>query len=235
MLKASGDRSTRRVNFWQIIALWLIAVATSFLFDQPIACRVYSSGLHLTLKFSPVAHLIKFVGTYYLTLAAGAILLVWHRSHVRAALLLSVSGIFAGLFYQVGKWILGRQRPIFDHRVFNTRPFQFKFFRGGLHGLLISQPNLSFPSGHACIAFATAAALTICLPRWAPLFYLLALAVAAERVLEGVHYLSDVTAGAGLGVLAALLTARVLQSLSLPVTNSDQRRRNIHVQSNNAG
>ena len=220
MLNASAERDSSRRIFWWITLLWIFAVGVAFFLDKSIASRVYSSGLHLVLYVSPIAHLIKFAGTYYLTLAIAAILLVLHRRHARAALLLCLSGIIAGFFYQVGKWILGRQRPIFDHRVFNTTPFHFEYFRGGLHGLVTSQQDLSFPSGHACIAFATAAALTICLPRWAPLFFLVAIVVAAERVLEGVHYLSDVTAGAGLGVLAALLSARVLQSLSLPVTNS---------------
>jgi membrane-associated phospholipid phosphatase len=221
MQNASGESGWSGGIAWRVVLLWFFAVGVSFLFDQPIASRVYSSGLHLTLLFSPVAHFIKFFGTYYLTLAIAAILLVLHRSHVRAALLLCLSGMVAGLFYQAGKWIIGRQRPIFDHRILNTRPFHFEYFRDGLHGLLTSQADLSFPSGHACIAFATAAALTICIPRWALLFFLVALAVAAERVLEGVHYLSDVTAGAGFGILAALLTARILQSVSLPVTNSD--------------
>jgi membrane-associated phospholipid phosphatase len=221
MRNASVERGTRTRIAWRITLLWLAAVAISFLLDQPIASRVYSSGLHVDLYISPVAHLVKVAGTYYFTLAAAAILLVLHRSHVRTALLLCSSGLIAGLFYQSAKWIVGRQRPIFDHRVFNTRPFHLEFFRGGVHGMIVSQADLSFPSGHACIAFATATALTLCLPRWAPIFFLVALAVAAERVLEGVHYLSDVVAGAGFGVLAALLTACILRSLSLPVTNSE--------------
>lgn len=220
MRNASGERATRTRIGWWISLLWLVAVAVSFLFDEPIASRVYSSGLHFEVWISPVAHMIKAAGTFYLTLAVAAILLVLHRSHVRAALLLCLSGIVVGLFYQTGKWLLGRHRPIFDHRLLNPEPFHFDYFSDGVHGLLKSQPDLSFPSGHACVAFATATALTICIPRWAPVFFLVALAVAAERVLEGVHYLSDVVAGAGLGVLAALLAARILRSLSLPVTNS---------------
>jgi membrane-associated phospholipid phosphatase len=221
MQNASGERGWSKDAAWEITLLWLVALGVSFFLDEPIASRVYSSGLHLVLYLSPVAHLIKLAGTYYFTLAIAAILLVLHRSRARAALLLCISGIVVGLFYQLGKWLLGRHRPIFDHRIFNTQPFHFEYFHDGLHGLLTSQPDLSFPSGHACIAFATAAALTICVPRWAPLFFIVAIAVAAERVLEGAHYVSDVTAGAGLGVLAALLAARVLQWLSLPVTNSD--------------
>jgi membrane-associated phospholipid phosphatase len=221
MLTASADRGTSGMTARQIALLWFFALAVSFFFDEPIASRVFSSGFYSTIYLSPVAHLIKFAGTYYLTLGIAAILLVLHRSHVRAALLLCLSGIVVGLFYQIGKWMIGRHRPIFDRKVFNTAPFHFDYFSGGLHGLLFSQPDLSFPSGHTCIAFATATALTICIPRWAPLFFLVAVVVAIERVLEGAHYPSDVIAGAGLGVLAAFLTARVLRWSSLAVTNLD--------------
>jgi membrane-associated phospholipid phosphatase len=221
MLNPSGDRGTRTGTAWRLTLLWFFAVAVSLLLDQPIAARIYNSSIHTTIFLSPVAQSIKIPGTYYFTLFVAAILLVLHRSHARGALLLCLSGIGAGIFYQVGKWIIGRQRPLSNQIVFNTRPFNIEFFSGGLKGLIFSHPDLSFPSGHATIAFATATALTICLPRWAPLFFLVAIVVAAERVLEDVHYLSDVTAGAGLGVLAALLAAHLLQSLSLPVTNSD--------------
>jgi undecaprenyl-diphosphatase len=65
----------------------------------------------------------------------------------------------------------------------------------------------SFPSGHAarCIALAVMAAwtgpawLALALWIWAPL-------VAAARALLGVHYLSDVVAGALLGVITGAIT-----------------------------
>ncbi len=63
----------------------------------------------------------------------------------------------------------------------------------------------SFPSGHAARA-ALIAALTLGTgPLWAGLFLLLwAALVALARVSMGVHYLSDILAGAGLGLLIGL-------------------------------
>jgi undecaprenyl-diphosphatase len=61
--------------------------------------------------------------------------------------------------------------------------------------------DYAFPSGHAATSFAGATVLSRAAPRLAPVFFLLAAAVAWSRVYVGVHYPSDVLAGAVLGVL----------------------------------
>ncbi len=70
-------------------------------------------------------------------------------------------------------------------------------------------PDLgSFPSGHTLHATLSAVAAAAFLPALAPLVALVALLVAASRVILGVHYPSDVAAGAALG---GLLGAAVVQ------------------------
>jgi undecaprenyl-diphosphatase len=64
--------------------------------------------------------------------------------------------------------------------------------------------EFSFPSGHALNAFALAAVAAPALPPLAPVLVLLALSVAASRVVLGVHFLTDVIAGALLGTLVGL-------------------------------
>jgi len=74
----------------------------------------------------------------------------------------------------------------------------------------------SFPSGHASTSFAAATVLTFARPRWAPAFFLLALAIGFSRVYVGVHYPLDVVGGAVLGILVATalrLLVAALQSL----------------------
>jgi undecaprenyl-diphosphatase len=69
---------------------------------------------------------------------------------------------------------------------------------------LVSPPHdASFPSGHAATSFAAATVLAFARPRWAPLFYLLALAVGFSRVYVGVHYPLDIVGGAVLGAVVA--------------------------------
>lgn len=59
----------------------------------------------------------------------------------------------------------------------------------------------SFPSGHTLHAVMAAVTVTALAPAAAPPFLLVAPAMAASRVILGVHYPSDVAAGAGLGAV----------------------------------
>lgn len=75
---------------------------------------------------------------------------------------------------------------------------------------LIRTPrSTSFPSGHtaAAVAFVTGASTE--LPVLAPVLVPLAGAVAYSRVHTGVHYPSDVAAGAAIGIGSGLLAARL--------------------------
>lgn len=72
--------------------------------------------------------------------------------------------------------------------------------------------QFSFPSGHTAAAFLFAGLATIFYPAFAPFCYLWASLIGASRVLLGVHYPSDIAAGALLGTGSALLGV-YLQSL----------------------
>lgn len=70
--------------------------------------------------------------------------------------------------------------------------------------------NASFPSGHAATAFSIAWVLALRWRRLFPLWFLLAATVAFSRMYLNRHYLSDVLAGAALGMLVAWLASRWL-------------------------
>lgn len=63
--------------------------------------------------------------------------------------------------------------------------------------------GLTFPSGHAALAFAAFAALSAFFARGRWWFLSLAVLVGLSRVLMGEHFLSDVIAGAGVGYASA--------------------------------
>jgi undecaprenyl-diphosphatase len=67
----------------------------------------------------------------------------------------------------------------------------------------------SFPSGHAAGSFAFATFVSVRAPRFAPPLFLFAALVAWSRCVLGVHYPSDVVAGALVGVLIGALVARI--------------------------
>ena len=76
---------------------------------------------------------------------------------------------------------------------------------------LLGAGGWSFPSGHAATAFAGAVALSHLWRRGAPLFFLLAAAIAFSRVYVGVHYPGDALAGAALGTLVGLAWVAALR------------------------
>ena len=71
--------------------------------------------------------------------------------------------------------------------------------------LMPTMTTLSYPSAHASTSFAAARSLSAALP--ARPLYLAATAMALSRPYLGVHYPSDVAAGALLGIAVAELTA----------------------------
>lgn len=69
----------------------------------------------------------------------------------------------------------------------------------------------SFPSGHSSSAFNTATSLSIVFPKWYVIVpsYVWATAVAYGRMYQGVHYPSDVLAGAVIGAGSAWMSFKI--------------------------
>ncbi|MGH9653672.1 MAG: phosphatase PAP2 family protein, partial [Bryobacteraceae bacterium] len=69
---------------------------------------------------------------------------------------------------------------------------------------LLPPDRFSFPSGHTITAFAVAVAFGSFYPVLLPVLLFFALSIAASRILLGMHFLSDVVAGALIGMGLAL-------------------------------
>jgi undecaprenyl-diphosphatase len=72
---------------------------------------------------------------------------------------------------------------------------------------LLPPDQFSFPSGHTITAFAVAVALGTFYPAMRPGLFFCASSVAASRVVLGMHFLSDVLAGAVVGATLGTLSA----------------------------
>jgi membrane-associated phospholipid phosphatase len=106
------------------------------------------------------------------------------------------AGVAAGLVATGVKFLTGRQRPNSgmdaDH---------FTLFRTG---------DTSFPSGHTAIAFSVAGALSNEIPGpWDDVgLYGLATATGLSRINDNKHWLTDVVAGAAVGIVAGRWATR---------------------------
>ncbi|MFC9295888.1 bifunctional phosphatase PAP2/diacylglycerol kinase family protein [Streptomyces sp. NPDC057011] len=96
----------------------------------------------------------------------------------------------------VGKWSVRRPRPLLDGVP-------------AVRQLAMQPQTTSFPSGHSASAFAFTAGLALESPAWGAVVAPVAASVAFSRVYTGVHYPSDVVAGAALGVAAGLVVRRL--------------------------
>ena len=107
---------------------------------------------------------------------------------ITAAALGAVASI---LTFQLLKKRIGRRRPC----------------AMGLHKwvALLPPDQFSFPSGHTMTAFAVSVPLICYYPAFLAALLLCALCIAASRVILGMHFLSDVVAGAVIGGLLGYL------------------------------
>jgi undecaprenyl-diphosphatase len=119
-----------------------------------------------------------------------------------------VAHLIAGGFNTVLKHLVGRGRPKFMHGDHS----EFVPFGGSGWD--------SFPSGHSMATFAVATVLAIRFPRARWLLVLLALAVSLSRLFRASHFLTDIVAGAVLGLLVGAVVAHPWKDRRAAVTSA---------------
>ncbi len=119
------------------------------------------------------------------------------RAAVRGVLAIAIAAAFAN---GPAKLLARRRRPTAD----------------SVPALIPVPRSTSFPSGHSAAACAFAAGACRELPLLLALLGPLAGAVAYSRVHAGVHYPSDVVAGAAIGVGSAMVAVRLADAVGEP-------------------
>ncbi|MEU3407315.1 phosphatase PAP2 family protein [Streptomyces sp. NPDC006670] len=119
------------------------------------------------------------------------------RAALRAAASLALASATVN---SVGKWSVRRPRPLMEGVPLVRQP-------------AVAPWTTSFPSGHSASAFAFTAGLALESPVWGAAVAPLAASVAFSRVYTGVHYPSDVAAGALLGVAAGFAVRQLARGV----------------------
>ena len=142
------------------------------------------------------------MGDGWLWYSLGAILLLVGGPHRYAAVGTAGCAAIAGVFvFKALKKLSRRQRPcqLVPHCWSKVLP----------------PDQFSFPSGHTMTAFAIALAVGYFYPSLEGPLYFLAISIAFSRVVLGMHFLSDVLAGAVLGTALGVASIVTFASYGL--------------------
>jgi undecaprenyl-diphosphatase len=158
---------------------------------------------HRVSPLNPLLVAVTYLATGGTIWVAAALLVAWwtRRPFVPVGLLAAVCVWGADGLSHLLKLATNRPRP------YVAMPH--------LHALISQPTSDSLPSTHAATAFAGAAVLSFLLPRLWPLFLAAAALVAFSRLYVGVHYPTDVIAGAAIGAAFAAAVIALAQTTGL--------------------
>lgn len=162
-------------------------------FDWTIFQRIHAWGtwnsatehIFYFLNYAAVVVLLLYIAAY-----------VWRHRARTAGVVILASGAAAYLVSRFIGFLYFRPRPFVTH---NFEPL-----------ISASALSKSFPSSHAIVAFALAFALYKYNKKWGRWALVIAAIIALLRVIVGVHYPSDVLAGAAFGVLTSWLIRKFI-------------------------
>ena len=195
---------------WRPIALGAGVVGLALFFDARIAREVQahatSGSVQTATTLDRFGEPVVFVPVIGGLALAGVIA---HRPAVtRTAARTAGAIILAAAITQASKYLVGRSRPSQDP---DLSASDFAPFSG----------RTSFPSGHSAAAFALATSLGDASDNTLARIglYTLATGTAYGRITASKHWLSDVLAGAGVGIISAKFAAGKIRIFGLQAPN----------------
>ena len=192
-------------RWWVPVGGLVVLLALAFAFDRQLSVLAQNlpeavrGALKEITPYGESDWILYPSGALFVVTALVALFVRWK---LMRTMLWQFAGLYAFIFLGVGgpslvstlaKRLIGRGRPM-------------HYDATGLFGMKWNWADWtyqSFPSGHATTAFALAASIGFISPRWFYPSLALAAVIGVSRVTEGLHYPSDVIAGAALGVVGA--------------------------------
>ncbi len=132
-------------------------------------------------------------------LVLGFLAFVFFEKGARRRIYIFVEGALAVI---LSRGIIAAGIQFFYHR---ERPFAF-------YGIspLFGTTGWSFPSGHMTLFFALATVVWFADRKWGAWYFLFAAVMGAARIYAGLHWPSDILAGAVIGIVSAFVVRKLL-------------------------
>jgi membrane-associated phospholipid phosphatase len=195
-------------NISSFLLVVLLVVGSYYFLDARIALfvkKIWTSNAHLSIFSANIPDFLFPMVCVVTGIAWAAYLFLVHKGiyniHTRFFLLVASTVPFAFILKSMLKFLFGRINTRFW--LFHLRSEHFHWFQG-------KGNYSSFPSGHMAVFTALAAALWYFYPhyRFAYTGFLSTLALAL--LLTNYHFLSDIIAGAYLGLFVHYITLQVI-------------------------
>ncbi len=184
----------KKKDVW-ILLIVILFLVISFFFDKPLLGFIVLNGnVFLDIFFGWMSHF----GSLFVIMLVVTSLFLWEEKKRDWIPVLWSSFIVSSILSVILKLMVGRLRP------YGVVPFSF-----------LGAVNYSFPSLHAAAAFSLLPVLNKKFPKLNWFWTLFAVFVAYGRVYLGLHYVSDVIAGALMGYLIGVFLAYLQEKYSI--------------------
>jgi len=191
-MKNIEEVAKKKSRFILGLLLSLILLVILFLFDASIIKIVSQSrSFYLDYFFISIAFASNILIIFFFLTS----LFLWTDYKRRWIVPLWISGFFSVVFSYVLKVFIVRPRP-FQRNYISVLNIVFNFMKDNFYTW-----NFSFPSFQAMFVFSALPILSQQYKRFKYIWLIFACLIAFSRVYFGVHYLSDVLAGAIIGYL----------------------------------
>ncbi len=200
--RSPSERKRHRRAKFRLLALLIGGFVILTILDFPLRNLFYNapdSGIEHHDWYRAL-RVLGFMGTWIIV---GLIFILYDRNRHRGLAIIFAT-LLSGALAELGKLIIGRERPV-DGGVLQDGFYHFRPFLSGF----TDGSNLGLPSSHASVAFAGCVLMSSYLPNTRRLFVLLAIGCAITRMLTGAHFATDVYLGGLIGWMCASMFYRL--------------------------